>query len=295
MASDSSSDNDNKEGIPIVEKIPIFRTTIRQTIAQYLPPPVVTAISQIDPQLEPYIGPEPSVTIFGSFCLALLVWQWLMRAPGRKGTAIQDDDDQEDTIIKQKNQRYFDSTILFCGPSLAGKTSLFYNIVYPQRKLSMGTVKSISSNTGYVENNHDSKVWRYFDVPGHWGASKLESVVLDKEIIDRIVLVLDSTQPVSKAADYLYTLVQRKQQKDLSIPVLIACHKAKAPKAKNFRRIKLNLRNELERYEKLSNSPTNIQNWDDVLDSYVFCSSSIDPPLLEEIQSFCQTGSCSNQ
>lgn len=291
--SHSDAADNMEEMIPIVAAQPVFRTTIRETVSPYLPPPVVIAIAQFDSQLKPFVGPEPSVTMLGSLALALLLWQFLMRATGRGGTAIQDDDDGEDTVIKQKNQRYFDSTILFCGPSLAGKTSLFYSIVYPERDFPLGTVKSISSNTGYVENNHDSKVWRYLDVPGHWGASKLESVVLQKETIGRVVLVLDSTQAVSKAADYLYSLVQQKQQKDLNIPVLIACHKAKSPKAKNFRRIKLNLRNELERQEKLSNSPTNIQDWDSVLDSYVFCSSSVTPPLLEEVQSFCQTGSCS--
>lgn len=277
-----------EDDIPIVPATPIFRTSFRQKITPYLPPPVVTAMRQVDPQLEPYIGPEPSVTIFSTLFLALFLWQVLSRVIGRGGgKAIQDDDDQEDLGLKQKDNRYFDSTLLFCGPSLAGKTSLFYSLVYPDRSKPLGFVRSISSNIGYLER--DSKVWRYLDVPGHWGASKLVSVVLQKETIDRIILVLDSTQPASKAADYLYALCQEKN----NIPTLICCHKSKAPKAKNFRRIKLNLRNELERLDKLSANALG-RDWDDVLGELEFCSSSINPNLLDDVQRFCHTGALSS-
>lgn len=276
----------NEEAPPVVSETPLMRTTIREQITPYLPPPMVSAMRQIDPQLEEFIGPEPSITILGTFALALVLWQILLRATGRGGKAIQDDDDQEDTLLRQTNQQYFDSTILLCGPSLAGKTSLFYTLVYPEQTM-LGTVKSVSSNAGFKEHEQDSKVWRYLDTPGYWGADKLISVVIEKENIDRIILVLDSTQPVSKAADYLYALVQQ----NLSIPILVACHKAKAPKAKNFRRIKLNLRNELERLEKLrSNDNTTLQDWDAVLGSLDICSCSVDPPLLEDIRSFCFEG-----
>jgi signal recognition particle receptor subunit beta len=284
---DESNQNKDEEEIPIVVATPIFRTTIRQNITPYLPPPVVTAIYQIDLQLEPYVGPEPSLTILSSLCLALFVWRFLIRATGRAGgKAIQEDDDQEDLNLKQSDRRSFDSTLLILGPSNAGKTSLFYNLVYPERPMPLGFVKSISSNIGYVEQDSSKTVWRYLDVPGHWGASKLVSVVLQKETIDRMILVLDSTQPVSKAADYLYTLCQ---QSNIT-PILICCHKAKAPKAKNFRRIKLNLRNELERLDKLSANPIG-KDWDKVLGHFEFCSSSIDPLLLDDIRLFCQTGS----
>eukprot|EP00980_Cylindrotheca_fusiformis_P026467 scaffold16213_cov69-Cylindrotheca_fusiformis.AAC.1 len=92
----------------------------------------------------------------------------------------------------------------------------------------------------------------------------------------------------------------RKQQNDTARTptILIACHKAKEPKAKNFRRIKLNLRNELERQEKLNaggGKNNSSQDWEEILESCIFCSSSVNPPLLEEIQSFCSTGSCSSR
>ncbi|CAJ1961741.1 unnamed protein product [Cylindrotheca closterium] len=282
-------------------------TTMKQHITPYLPPPVVAAMAKIDPPLEPFLGPEPSMTLIGTLGLGFIVWKVLSLLLGggggtstSSGSAIQDDDQDDATnpSSKNKSQRSFDSTLVFCGPSLAGKTSMFYKLLYPQRPFSrMGTVQSLSSNVGYKQ--HSDVQWRYLDVPGHWGADKLVSTVLKQQqnMVQRIVLVVDSTQPVSKAADYLYALLQyqqqQQQQASKSLTVLIACHKAKAPKAKNFRRIKLNLRNELERLEKLSSQPTKIQDWEDALSSFEFCSSSVDPPLLQDIESFCESGKLS--
>jgi len=296
--SDTESDNNNNNADEAMQVVPMV-TTMKQHITPYLPPPVVAAMAQIDPPLEPFLGPEPSMTLMGTLGLGFIVWKLLSLLGGgsSRGSAIQDDDDQDDatTSSKNKSQRSFDSTLLFCGPSLAGKTSLFYKLLYPKRPFPLGTVQSLSSNVGYKQYGDDETCWRYLDVPGYWGPDKLVSTVLKKEqTIQRIVLVLDSTQPVSKAADYLHALVQYQQQQAAqksSLPILIACHKAKAPKAKNFRRIKLNLRNELERLEKLSSrQPTNIQDWDEALSSFEFCSSSIDPPLLQDIESFCESG-----
>lgn len=271
---------------------PTMLTTMKQQITPYLPPPVVAAMAQIDSPLEPFLGPEPSMTIMGTLTLAFIVFKLLGLLGGSsRGSAIQDDQDDV-AVEKAKTKRSYDSTVLFCGPSLAGKTSLFYKLLYPNRSFPLGTVQSLSSNVGYQQQG--DLTWRYLDIPGHWGADKLVSAVLQQEEIQRIVLVLDSTQPVSKAADYLYALVQFQKQNGSSFSVMIACHKAKAPKAKNFRRIKLNLRNELERLEKLSSQPTNIQDWDETLSSFDFCSSSIDPPLLGDIRSFCESGKVSN-
>ena len=290
MSETTESSEQQIDDVETANAVPMV-TTIKQHITPYLPPPVVAAMAQIDPPLEPFLGPEPSMTILGTLGLALVVWKLLsFFGGGSRGSAIQDDQDDE-TTSKSKTLRAYDSTLLLCGPSLAGKTSLFYKLLYPNRAFSLGTVQSLSSNVGYKQ--HGGETWRYLDIPGHWGADKMVSSVLQKEEIQRIVLVLDSTQPIAKAADYLYALMQFQKQKNKSLTVMIACHKAKAPKAKNFRRIKLNLRNELERLEKLSSQPTNIQDWDKALNSFGFCSSSIDPPLLEEIQSFSELGKVS--
>lgn len=300
----NNNNNDNTNNEATVQVAPMV-TAMKQHITPYLPPPLVAAMAQIDPPLEPFLGPEPSMTLLGTLLLGFIVWKLLQFLGGgsSRGSAIQDDGQDDDVASNKKNksQRSFDSTLLFCGPSLAGKTSLFYKLLYPKRSFPLRTVQSLSSNVGYRQLG--GITWRYLDIPGHWGPDKLVSTVLQKQndnMIQRIVLVLDSTQAVSKAADYLYALVQYQQtqqqqqsQKDDSLKVLIACHKAKAPKAKNFRRIKLNLRNELERLDKLSSQPTSIQDWDEALNEFDFCSSSIDPPLLQDIQSFADSGKLS--
>ena len=302
-------DKEVEDVIPVVEATPVvlFQTTIRHKMTPYLPPPVVMAMRRVDPQLEPYIGPEPSITIMGSLFLALLLWQVVVRCGGSvtalgrgRGKAIQghDDDDDEDLLLR-KDTRYFDATILLCGPCWAGKTSIFYRLTQPiTLQRSIRTVKSVKSNIGYIEGKSDNKTLRLLDVPGHWGPTKVfQTVRFDKERVERIVVVVDSTQPVAGAADYLYPLLLRKQQPAFpDIPILVACHKSKAPKAKNFRRIKLQLRTELERLDKLTakNKDSTMQpiDWSKALqsDTIGFCSSSCDPLQLTELKEFCLNG-----
>jgi len=295
-ATSTTADNEENEIPVVVEATPLFQTTLRQKITPYLPPPVVVAMRKIDPQLEPYVGAEPSITIMGSLFLGLLLWQLFMRIGGSGGgKAIQNDDDDDDALVP-KETRYFDSTLLLCGPSLAGKTCLFHALVHPGLK-NLATVKSIKPNTGFVTLD-DKKICRVLDAPGHWGASKMVSTVLETDDLsspDRIVLVLDSTLPVAKAADYLYSIISHApSDSDTTQGVLVACHKAKAPKAKNTRRIKLQLRTELERLDSLSVGKENgdTKDWEQILNSSVtFCASSCDPPILDEVRSFLQTGS----
>jgi signal recognition particle receptor subunit beta len=309
----------NEIPVVVVEATPLFQTTLRQKITPYLPPPMVVAMRKIDPQLEPYVGPEPSMTILGTICLGLFLWQLLIRScgcgrggAGGGGKAIQnDEDDDEDNLLLKQESRYFDATILLCGPSLAGKTTLFYTLVHPNTNNNNNTtktnttVKSIKPNTGFVVQQNNGKIWRYLDAPGHWGASKLRSTILldDKKesSVQKIILVLDATQPVGKAADYLYAICNQQQQQHNSknhhktTKLLVACHKAHAPKAKNVRRLKLQLRAELERLEKLelknNNNSSGEQetDWEQVLEQVEFCASSCDdPPMLEGIHRFCQ-------
>lgn len=290
--------------IPIVEATPLFRTTIRQKITPFLPPPIVVALRQIDPQLEPYIGPEPTVTLIGSLLMAVFFWKLFGSTLGRKGKAIANLEEDEELT---QDDRYFHATLLFCGPSLAGKTSLFYQLLHPNTTTDslnstatrIRTVKSIKSHRDFwvvSEKNQTQKTIRVLDTPGHWGPTKLMDTFLKKETIDRIVLVVDSTQPVASAADYLYALLSSSLSLDRKIPIMVACHKSKSPKAKNFRRIKLQLRTELERLAKLDtstkNKDINPQDWDQRLQTCGFCSSSCcdDPPVLDELKAFCQTG-----
>ena len=73
---------------------------------------------------------------------------------------------------------------------------------------------------------------------------------------------MDSTHPVTTASDYIYDIIQhyyydkedngrRKTNTATPMSLVICCHKCCHPKAKNNRRIKLQLRNELQQLSQL--------------------------------------------
>lgn len=269
---------------PPHEATPSFQTMVRQKLTPYLPPPVVVAMRRLDPQLEPYVGPEGSVTIFGSLLLAWLMIRVVRLATsvaaggGRGGgRAVQEDAHDHAILPSDATNRHFDQTMLLCGPSLAGKTSIFYGLIgsageTPGRNgtsnlASIRTVRSIRSNTGFLETAN-GKTWRILDTPGHWGPQKLLDATPTGQV-DRMVLVVDATQPVASAADYLYALVMASRTPDGragggSWNLAIVSHKNDHPKAKNPRRIKLQLRSELERLSQLRADDPKIV-WDSIL------------------------------
>jgi hypothetical protein len=98
------------------------------------------------------------------------------------------------------------------------------------------------------------------DYPGHAALqSQLSSVVKDCQ---RIVLVLDSTKSVAEAATVLYQILtdascgEQRKNNTTVVPILLACHKSQLPGAKNWRRLKIQLRTELERLRKVKSAVT---------------------------------------
>lgn len=274
-----------------------FSTVLRNRVTPLLPPPVVTAMDQLDQRLEPTLGPDGTIR---TFILAVLLWRVFSlvfgnstkSGRGKEASAIQEDV-QEDDIVDADNVQY-DGTVLLCGPPQSGKTTMFYSLVYPKppsastesstvsstSSLLFPTVSSIKPNTGYAtihptrEEKNNTSIWRFLDIPGHWGAEKMVSTVLSDTSTTastlplRIIVVLDATQPIAKSADYLYHIImqqQQQQQQRNNTPfpyILVACHKyqSSSSKVKNVRRIKLQLRNELERLSRLESIHHNNDN-----------------------------------
>lgn len=291
--------------------ITAWQTQIRQSLTPYLPPPVVTALHQLDGLLEPHVGPEASITLAGSFFLAWMVLSmvtWIARsagvARGKRGRAIAEENDDEDDPARRlllsssgvpgmKDQQ-FQATVLLCGPVNAGKTCLFYELCHGESNLP--TLMSLTANVGISsggnikkqseksqdEDNDEEDCQtsiRYVDWPGHARLDETDSVLqavfsnakLEQPL--RIVLVLDATQPVSAAADVLYQLLslahqhnkQRRSNKQNATtttpwPILVACHKKDFPKAKNAKRVKIQIRTELERLLKVKSNEENAEN-----------------------------------
>ncbi len=270
----------------------MWQSTVREAITPYLPPPVVHAIRhQIDPQLAAYgLGPEGTVTVLTTLFLAwltLFIFR-MTRVWMGSGKAVLEDDD---AILQSKAQTKYDHTVLLMGPSGSGKTRLYYQLTLGPDYNQIPTVASIKANVGYAVASDHSTI-RYVDWPGYASLDDklLKTIVAET---DRVILVLDASQPVGSAADILYYLCNDKKRRK----VFVACHKNDLSKAKNWRRIKIQLRAELERLFSLRK---NEDTWwpsgkslelDDIPAVQLhFASTSCESQLPSELTHFCETG-----
>jgi signal recognition particle receptor subunit beta len=242
----------------------LWQTQVRETLTPHLPPPVTRLIAkQLDPRLEPYVGPEATVTLVATLAAAwtiLVLLRFLVnRLVGRKGRAIADEDDDHvlSTSTSPAGEEHADAQVVLCGPINAGKTRLFYELCYQSGN--MPTLMSLKANVGLwtSADGDGTTAVRYTDWPGHASLQDpaFRSLLLLRSEPPRIVLVLDATQPVSAAADALYELLRyaalTRQKTTAATTIFVACHKSDLPKAKNHKRIKIQMRTELERLLKL--------------------------------------------
>jgi GTPase SAR1 family protein len=247
-----------------------FQTTIRRQITPYLPPPVISTIKTVDFTLKPYVGDEAFINILLSVLLGYVLYR-LVSIVGRKGEAIQDL--EEEDVQEDGTQRYDDS-LLVCGPTLSGKTTIFYYLLGGQR---LQTIKSSKSNIGYLSHKSTNVVTRIVDTPGCWNIDKVtKTLPLDNKVRQKIAVVVDSTQSVASAVDYMYPLLLANGR-----PIIVVCSKCNHPKAKNVRRLKLQLRNELERYDQLQatqeGGSSSHRDWETIMNqNTTWCSTNID-------------------
>lgn len=235
------------------------RALLRRGLTPYLPPPVVKAMGDLDPLLEPYVGPEASITIAFTLLLSFMVLQLMKALSGvsRGGKAIADDDDEAGlAALHQAAAEEFGDTVILCGPMWAGKTRIFYQLAHGDG--SLPTVMSLRANAALVPNDSTSgssstKALRVLDYPGHSGLQDQLFVEMLQVNPVRVALIVDSTQSMTTAADFLYDLLQH--AKDLGssskLNVFVACHKSDLSSSKNPRRIKISLRTELEKLIKV--------------------------------------------
>jgi len=306
-------------------------TTVRQRVTPYLPPPVVSFMKHtLDPTLEPFVGPEGTVTLVGTLLMGWLVVKilsWILRSStGTTGAgatttkswgAIQDLDDENDphsgTLIPSlPNEFHYDNVMVFCGPPTTGKTSLVYALLRQGASLPSPiatTVSSILPTTGLLirpssdesssSQQSQQPICRFIDIPGHWSPSTVVDTTttslkdLSKNVTVLVAVVMDATQPVNKPVDYLYAWIQQqllpysgtmkaKSSSSSSYKFVVVGNKADSTKAKNIRRLKLQVKQELERLHQLNTSGTATTttvpvtvNWDQVLKDHVeFISSS---------------------
>jgi signal recognition particle receptor subunit beta len=257
----SQNADEDKQPLVVVDAVPIVdrRTQIRQSITPYLPPPVIQGMQQADLFLEPYMGPEPSISIVTTLLLGFVLLQLvkiLSRLSGGARAIVEEDEEEQER--KQVSTKDYKETLLLCGPSNAGKTRLFYELCHNRSNVS--TLTSMKMNVDVSDDGI-----RYMDYPGHRSALGilLESLLKESSNNIHVVLVLDSSQPVQSAADVLFQLLHVAHSFPRRISVFVACHKSDLPNAKNHKRIRIQLRTELERMLKLA-STSSSDNHDDL-------------------------------
>jgi signal recognition particle receptor subunit beta len=257
------------------------------------------------------LGPEPSLLIAISLFWAYLCVQLIKLFTGKTSRSA----------IREKtseNVGAYNETIVLCGPCGAGKTRIFYQVCLDETDLP--TVTSVQANIGIPP----STGVRFIDWPGHASTNLMHDEVFATVLRERVrfVLVIDSTQPVGTAADTLHQIFQyyyskhgktaRQTGKSVfglggskEAPIIfVACHKQDVSKAKNPRRIQLQLRTELERLlqaqQASSTAPTywpagTPVQWDQ-LEEAIGCRLAWCPTHckggdgLDTLMSFCMTG-----
>ena len=160
---------------------------------------------------------------------------------------------------------------MLCGASHSGKTALLHYLTNAEVMKDSAssynppmTVTSLVANVGYIsqdptETNGDEKnAIRIIDYPGHPSLSSQLTTLLLPSATSRLLFTLDATQPVTVGAALLYQSILThsqirqswtKEGKDLDI--LVVCTKNDEKGAKNYKRMKIQLRNELDKLRKV--------------------------------------------
>lgn len=239
-------------------------TQTRQWISPYLPPPVLSLIQSIDtnPQITKYVNHEPSMSILVAL-VSLYILSHIIKFLSFRGKAIEGlDYEPEGNVLSNLNdEQYQDSVILF-GPCGSGKSLLFHQLAVVtvtdnDKEKSIQTVMSLKANVKVIDGV------RIVDYPGHITLSnKLPSLLLpDGKGSIRAVFVVDSTKPLSEAGALCFksiltnpSFVNAWSKAKEEIKIMVVCNKSDETGSKNWRRIKIQLRTELDKLQKIANS-----------------------------------------
>lgn len=162
------------------------------------------------------------------------------------------------------NAIIFDETVVLCGLMGSGKTALLHRLCHEKEGWELPlTVTSIIANVCYLPtaNGHrhgNSGVVRIIDYPGHPSLASEFTQLLIPATTSRIVFTIDAAQPITDAASFLYhsilthtTIRKNLQQQSRILKILVACTKSDVKGSKNYKRIKIQLRNELDKLRKV--------------------------------------------
>ena len=266
---------------------PIFYST-RRAVAPLLPPPVLRAIHATDSHFvvnhasftDEYLYSEPSMAILSAILLACTVWKafqivWTSSTSRSTAHLSKNEDTVLGNLAGARDRRQngddgfsppFNDTVVICGASFSGKTTLLYLLCSDGPATLPMTVTSLVANVGYISSSGDSiggqsaddTLLRLIDYPGHPSLSSQLSGLLNSEDTSRVILAIDSTQLVTDGAAVLYQRIltnlevrQSWSARGSKVPVLVVCTKSDVKGSKNYKRMKIQIRNELDRLRKI--------------------------------------------
>jgi len=164
----------------------------------------------------------------------------------------------------------FQDTVVLCGASNSGKTALLHYLCNSKGNENEWdppmTVTSLVANVGYAcpwedaadSANNGNMTIRIIDYPGHPSLLSQLTTLLLPAAASRLLFLLDASQPVTEGASLLYQyILTHSQVRKLwteagkKLEVLVVCSKSDAKGAKNYKRMKIQLRNELDKLRKV--------------------------------------------
>lgn len=267
---------------------------IRKSAAPYLPPPLLNVIHKTDSYLlanhATRLPSEPSMSILTAFFSAFIALRliqglqlcWLSKTKrstahlsGEENNAVLSGLSQSKTRTDNSAQNntslHFDETVVIIGASGAGKTVLLHFLSNENdcdMQLPM-TVTSLVANVGFMhipcDNTHKFKnkplAIRLVDYPGHPSLSTQLTSLLLPDQTARIVFAIDATKPVTDGVSILYKFIFTNNKVRIAwkksgkpLVILIVCTKEDDKKAKNHKRMKIQIRNELDRLRKVDSA-----------------------------------------
>eukprot|EP01082_Thalassiosira_pseudonana_P000722 g1521.t1 g1521 contig10:2267209-2268231(-) len=230
-----------------------------------------------------YFNSEPSMAVVSTFLMAFFVLKaikglqnWWINTTKRSTAHLSgdgggvlgaiDSGNGEGGLQSGKSMGHvpsFQETVVLCGAVGSGKTALLHLLCSPGEKtLPPMTITSLVASVGYIgkssKESGDETAVRVIDYPGHPSLSSQLSTLLLPITTSRLVFAMDATQPVTEGVALLYQSILNHSQirrswsdEGKKLIILVVCTKSDGKGAKNYKRMKIQVRNELDRLRKV--------------------------------------------
>ena len=211
------------------------------------------------------------MSLLSSIFVAYIIWKFIKAVAylfsNKRSTAHLSDDGVLGNLGADANKtgeqsrgantiKFYD-TVIICGAMNSGKTALLHRLMCNDKWECPITVTSTVVNASYLlTGDTNNNIVRVIDYPGHPALRSQFTQLLLPTSTSRLIFTIDTTQPVTEAVSILYQSILinhtvRQKYREGQLNILITCTKTDLKGAKNYKRVKIQIRNELERLRKL--------------------------------------------